>query len=61
MHAVNHALVIRDREDRRRFYLGPGRDGNLLEVVTVTRANGSEFAIHAMKVRRKYHGLLEGR
>jgi hypothetical protein len=30
------------------------------EVVTIVRADGSELAIHAMKMRAKYERLLPG-
>jgi hypothetical protein len=36
------------------------RDAELLEVVTIGRDDGSELAIHAMKMRRKYRRLLSG-
>lgn len=40
------------------LYLGPDRAGNLLEVKVVERDDGTEVAIHAMKMRRKYEELL---
>jgi hypothetical protein len=33
---------------------------DLLEVVTIVRDDGSELAIHAMKMRPKYRPLLPG-
>lgn len=40
------------------LYLGPTRDGRLLEVVTLRRREDSELAIHAMKMRDRYKRLL---
>jgi len=40
------------------FYLGPDRAGNLLEVVVIERDDGSELAIHAMKMRCRYRQLI---
>jgi hypothetical protein len=40
--------------------LGPARNAQLLEVVTIVRDDGSELAIHAMKMRAKYRRLLPG-
>lgn len=59
-HAVTYALAIEEQADDTRLYLGPARSGNLLEVVTIVRDDGSELAIHAMKMRRKYRRLLPG-
>jgi hypothetical protein len=59
-HAVPNALAIEEQADATRLYLGPARSANLLEVVTIVRADGSELAIHAMKMRRKYQRLLPG-
>jgi hypothetical protein len=53
--------VIQDNSDDSRLYLGPARDGSLLEVVTLRRSHQPEVAIHAMKMRRKYRGALGGR
>lgn len=41
------------------LYLGPDRSAHLLEVVVVVREDGSELAIHAMKMRPKYEPLLK--
>ena len=40
------------------LYLGPDQAGNLLEVVSVARSNGTEIVIHAMRMRRIYEPLL---
>ena len=55
-----HALVIDDQDDDTRLYLGPARSADLLEVVTLVRDDGSELAVHAMKMRPKYRRLLPG-
>jgi hypothetical protein len=59
-HAMRHALAIDDQDDDTRLYLGPSRTADLLEVVTIVRDDGSELAIHAMKMRPKYRRLLPG-
>lgn len=57
-HAVANAMSIDNLEDDARLYLGPARSADLLEVVTIVRDDGSELAIHAMKMRPKYRRLL---
>jgi hypothetical protein len=59
-HATTHAAAIEDQDDDTRLYLGPSRGAVLLEVVTIVRDDGSELAIHAMKMRAKYQRLLPG-
>jgi hypothetical protein len=59
-HAVENAMSIDERDDDTRLYLGPARDAELLEVVTIVRAEGSELAVHAMPMRPKYLRLLPG-
>ena len=59
-HAMNQAMAVDDQDDDTRLYLGPARNGELLEVVTVVRDDGSELAIHAMPMRTKYQRLLPG-
>lgn len=59
-HAVTNAMAIEDQDDDTRLYLGPGRDAQLLEVVTIVRDDESELAIHAMRMRPKYQRLLQG-
>jgi hypothetical protein len=51
---------IEDQEDDTRLYLGPSRSADLLEIVTIVRDDGSELAIHAMKMRAMYERLLPG-
>jgi hypothetical protein len=58
-HATTHAMATEDHDDTR-LYLGPSRSAELLEVVTIVRDDGSELAIHAMKMRAKYQRLLPG-
>jgi hypothetical protein len=57
-HAVDHALVAGDEDDGKVLYLGPDRAGNLLEVVSVLRDDGTEIVIHAMRMRRIYESYL---
>ncbi len=59
-HAMNHAMAIEDQDDDARLYLGPARNADMLEIVTVVRDDGSELAIHAMAMRTKYQRLLPG-
>jgi hypothetical protein len=59
-HAVENAMSSDEQDDDTRLYLGAARDGDLLEVATVVREDGSELAIHAMKMRPKYLSLLPG-
>ena len=53
-------MTIDEQDDDTRLYLGPARSGDLLEVVTIVRADGSELAIHAMRMRPRYQRLLPG-
>jgi hypothetical protein len=53
-------MAIEDQDDDTRLYLGPSRSAELLEVVTIVRDDGSEPAIHAMKMRTRYQRLLPG-
>jgi len=57
-HAVTNAITVDDQDDDTRLYLGPARDAAMLEVVTIVRDDGTELAIHAMKMRPKYRPLL---
>ena len=59
-HAIEHAMTIDDQDDDIRLYIGPARDAQLLEIVTLLRDDGSELAIHAMDMRAKYRRLLPG-
>jgi hypothetical protein len=58
--AVEHALAAGEQEDGKVLYLGPDGAGNLLEVVSVLRDDGSEVVIHAMPMRAKYEPFLRG-
>lgn len=54
-------MVIDELEDDLRLYLGPARDGALLEVITIPPEEDREgLAIHAMAMRVRYRGLLPG-
>jgi copper oxidase (laccase) domain-containing protein len=59
-HAINNAMAIDDQEDDVRLYLGPARNADLLEVGTIIRSDGTELAIHAMRLRPRYRRLLPG-
>jgi hypothetical protein len=59
-HAIDNVMSIDDQDDDTRLYLGPARNADLLEVVTIVRDDGSELVIHAMKMRPKYRRLLPG-
>ena len=58
LHAVENALCAADDDDEKALYLGPDRAGNILEVVSVVREDGTEIVIHAMRMRRIYETLL---
>ena len=53
-----NAMTIDDQDDDIRLYLGPARNADLLEVVTIVRDAREELAIHAMRIRPKYRRLL---
>lgn len=59
-HAVKHAMASDDLGNWKHLYLGPGRNGALLEIVTLARGFRSEVGIHAMKMRPKYKRILAG-
>jgi hypothetical protein len=59
-HAVEHALAGGEQDDGKVLYLGADRAGNMLEVVSVVRDDGSEVVIHAMRMRLKYEPFLRG-
>jgi hypothetical protein len=59
-HAINNAMAIDDQEDDVRLYLGPARNADLLEVGTIIRSDGTELALHAMRLRPRYRRLLPG-
>ncbi len=56
-HATARAMAIDDQDDDTRLYLGPSRSADLFGGRHV-RDDGSELAIHAMKMRAKYQRLL---
>jgi len=57
-HAVEQAVAVGEQEDGKVLYLGPDRAGNLLEIVSVVRDDGTEIVIHAMRMRRGYESFL---
>lgn len=59
-HATAHAMTIDNLDDDTRLYLGPARNAEFLEIVTIVRDDGSELAIHATKMRTSYRRLLPG-
>jgi len=60
-HAVRNAMAIDELEDDLCLYLGPGRDGSMLEVMTLAREDDDEeVVIHAMAMRPRYRRLLPG-
>lgn len=54
-----HAMAIEDQDADTKLYVGPSRSAELLEVVTIARDDGSELAIHGMRMRA-YQRLLPG-
>lgn len=61
LHALEHSMAVEDvgEDPDRWLVLGPDRSGNLLEVVVLVSADGSEMTIHAMAMRPIYRRLLE--
>jgi len=60
-HAVRNAMAIDDLDDDLRLYLGPARNGSMLEVITVRReSDREELVIHVMTMRAKHRRLLPG-
>ncbi len=57
-HAVEQAVAVGEQEDGKVLHLGPDRAGNLLEIVSVVRDDGTEIVIHAMRMRRGYESFL---
>jgi hypothetical protein len=57
---IENAMAIDDQDDDTRLYLGASRNAELLEIVTIVREADTELAIHAMKMRDRYHELLPG-
>jgi hypothetical protein len=62
-HRPRNRQCARDRRRRRRpdrwLLIGPDTAGNLLEVVVLITAEGTQIVIHAMPMRDKYAKLLE--
>jgi hypothetical protein len=57
-HVLEHPIRIIDQDDGSLLYLGAATDGELLEVATYPRPDGSELVVHAMKMRPRYANLL---
>jgi hypothetical protein len=57
-HALKHPMRVIPQEDGTCVYLGSARNAEPLEVVTLPQPDGSELAVHAMKMRPKYATLL---
>ena len=62
IHAVEHALVVidmdPDADPPKALVIGPRTDGQLLEVIILSLANGRQLVIHAMALRPTFHDLL---
>jgi hypothetical protein len=62
LHAVDHALVVvdmdPDADPPKVLVIGPGSDGQLLEVIILSLAADRELVIHAMTLRPTFHNLL---
>jgi hypothetical protein len=58
LHATRNAMTIDPQDDDTVLYLGAARSGELLEVSTILREDGTELVIHAMTMRRSYQNLL---
>ena len=55
---IRHTMRVIPQDDDTHIYLGPGRNAEMLEVVTISGPDGSEIAVHAMKMRPKYENLI---
>ncbi len=58
--ATNFVVVSHLSEDRE-LRLGFDSSGRLLETVVIRIENGPQVVIHAMRARRRYLELLEGK
>lgn len=50
--------VDRNADPPKLMVIGPDKSGNLLEVIVLELADVRFLAIHAMRLRAMYHGLL---
>jgi hypothetical protein len=57
-HALRHPMRVIHKDDDTHLYLGSGKNAELLEVMTISGPEGSEIAVHAMKMRSKYENLI---
>ena len=62
IHAVEHALLVvdmdPDADPPKVLVIGPGTDGQLLEVIILSLANDRQLVIHSMALRPTLHDLL---
>ncbi len=62
IHACTHSLVIvdmdPDADPPKVLVIGPGLDGQLLEVIFLVLAEDRELVIHAMTLRPTFFELL---
>ncbi|HEY1237504.1 MAG TPA: hypothetical protein VGE91_04150 [Solirubrobacterales bacterium] len=57
-HATANTMSCDDQEGDTRLDLGPARNADLLEIVTIVRDDGSVLTIHGMRMRPRYRRLL---
>jgi hypothetical protein len=57
-HVLKHPVRVMDQDDGSLLYLGAATNGELMEVVTYPRPDGSQLVVHAMKMRASYANLL---
>ena len=62
LHAVDHPVVVvdvdPDADPPKVLVIGPDISGNLLELFVLELADDRLLTIHAMPLRRSFHGLL---
>ena len=62
IHAVEHALLVvdmdPDADPPKVLVIGPGTDGQLLEVIFLSLANNRQLVSHGMAHRPTLHDLL---
>lgn len=61
LHAIENSVAVEDlgADPDRWLVVGPGRAGNLLEVIVLLTKEGTRMIIHAMPLRAVYRRLLE--
>ena len=64
LHAIGHAVTVIDLEPEadppKVLAIGPDTAGNLLEIIWLELAGGSQIVIHAMALRPVFCDLLRG-